>query len=84
MTRPCRRSPTKALDTDIEFAEMFLVDKKKGTVLGWTGADSKSSKWNKVAKTTNEAYTTAAHAVISQATGAFAKLFAANPAAPAP
>ena len=71
---------TKALDTDIEFAEMFLMDTKSGTVLAWNGADSKSKKWSKVAKTTNEAYTTAAHAVLTQATGAFAKLVAANPA----
>lgn len=74
---------TKALDTDLEFAELFLVDTKTGTVLGWTGADSKSKKWNKVAKTTNEAYSTAAGAVLSQTTGAFAKLFAANPASSA-
>lgn len=71
---------TKALDTDIEFAELTLVDTKTGTVLGWTGADSKSKKWLKVAETTNAAYTAAASAVLTQATGAFAKLFAANPA----
>lgn len=71
---------TKALDTDIEFAELYLLDTKTGTVLSLTGADSKSKKWQKVADTTNEAYSTAAHAVLSQATGAFAKLFAANPA----
>ncbi|HET8772548.1 MAG TPA: hypothetical protein VFP80_02105, partial [Thermoanaerobaculia bacterium] len=71
---------TKALDTDIEFAELYLLDTKTGTVLSLTGADSKSKKWQKVAETTNDAYSTAAHAVLSQATGAFAKLFAANPA----
>jgi len=71
---------TKALDTDIEFADLFLVDTKTGTVLGWTGADSKSKKAKKVAETTNEAYSTAADAVLSKTTGAFAKLFAANPA----
>ncbi len=74
-------SMTKALDTDIEFAELQLVDTKSGTVLAWNGADSKSKKWKKVATTTNEAYSTAAGAVLAQATGAFAKLFAANPAA---
>ena len=66
---------TKPLDTDIEFADLRLVDTKTGTVLAWNGADSKSKKWSKVAETTNEAYTTAATAVLSQATGAFAKLF---------
>lgn len=71
-------SLTKALDTDIEFAEMFLVDEKTGTVLGWNSADSKKKKWSKVAKTTNEAYSTAAAAVLTQATGAFAKLFVTN------
>lgn len=71
---------TKALDTDIDFANLYLVDTKTGTVLAWSGADSKSKKQKKVAETTNEAYTTAANAVLSQATGAFAKLFAANPA----
>jgi len=70
---------TKALDTDIEFAEMFVVDTKSGKVLSLTGPDSKSKKQTRVAETTNEAYATAAHAVLSQATGAFAKLFAANP-----
>ena len=72
---------TKALDTDIDFAELSLVDTRTGTVLAWNGADSKSKKWLKVAETTNDAYKTAADAVLSQATGAFAKLFAANPAA---
>jgi len=71
---------TKRLDTDIEFAEMFILDTKTGAVLSLTGADSKSKKQLRVAETTNEAYTAAANAVLSQATGAFAKLFAANPA----
>lgn len=71
---------TKALDTDIEFAELYLLDTKTGAVLSLTGPDHKSKKWQKVADTTNEAYSTAAHAVLSQATGTFAKLFAANPA----
>ncbi len=66
---------TKALDTDIEFAELFAVDEKTGTVLSWSGADHKSKRSKKVAKTTNEAYTAAADAVLTQATGAFAKLF---------
>lgn len=70
---------TKALDTDIDFANLYLIDTKTGTVLAWSGGDSKSKKVMKVAETTNEAYTTAAKAVLSQATGAFAKLFVTNP-----
>jgi hypothetical protein len=66
---------TKALDTDIDFANLYLVDTKTGTVLAWSGGDSKSKKVMKVAETTNEAYTTAAKAVLSQATGTFAQLF---------
>src|SRR5215212_6069439 len=69
-------SLTQALDTDVEFAEMFRVDEKTGTVLSLTGADSKSKKFKNVAETTNEAYAAAAHAVLAQATGTFAKLFA--------
>lgn len=69
---------TKALDTDIEFAELSLVNEKTGEVISFHGADSKRKKWSKVAETTNEAYTTAANAVLTQATGAFAKLFAVN------
>ena len=71
---------TQALDTDVEFANMFRVDEKTGTVLSLTGGDHKSKKFKNVAETTNEAYSAAAHAVLAQATGAFAKLFAANPA----
>jgi hypothetical protein len=70
---------TKAIDTDVEFAELFQVDSKTGTVLSLTGADSKSTNSKNVAETTNEAYSTAARAVLAQATGAFAKLFAATP-----
>lgn len=70
---------TKALDTDVEFANMFRVDTKSGRVLSLTGPDAKSKSFQNVAETTNEAYAAAAHAVLSQATGAFAKLFAANP-----
>ena len=70
----------KTLDTDLEFAEMYVVDTKSGAVLSLNGADSRSKKQTRVAETTNEAYTAAAQAVLSQATGAFAKLFAANPA----
>jgi hypothetical protein len=70
----------KPLDTDLEFAEMYVVDTKSGSVLSLNGADSKNKKQTRVAETTNEAYTAAAQAVLSQATGAFAKLFAANPA----
>ena len=68
----------KALDTDIEFAEMFIVDTKTGAVLGPV-VDNTSKKQKRVAETTNEAYAAAAHAVLSQTTGAFAKLFAENP-----
>lgn len=71
-------SMTKALDTDIEFAELSLVNEKTGEIISFHGADSKRKKWNKVAETTNEAYTTAAGAVLGQATGAFAKLFVVN------
>jgi hypothetical protein len=70
---------TKALDTDIEFAEMFKVDEKTGAVLSLSGPDHKSKRTKNVAKTTNEAYAAAADAVLTQATGAFAKLFATNP-----
>lgn len=69
-------SLTKAIDTDIEFAEMQRVDEKSGRVLSLTGPDSKSKKFVNRATTTNEAYTAAASAVLAQATGAFAKLFA--------
>ena len=70
----------KVLDTDVEFAELYLVKERKGTVLSLSGGDHKSKAKGKVAETTNAAYSTAAHAVLSQATGAFAKLFAQNPA----
>ena len=68
----------KALDTDLEFAEMFIVDTKSGKVLGPV-VDNVSKKQTRVAETTNEAYATAARAVLTQATGAFAKLFVENP-----
>ncbi len=71
---------TRALDTDLEFADMYQVDSKTGTVISLTGGDNKSKKTKNVAETTNEAYSAAADAVLAQATGAFAKLFAANPA----
>jgi hypothetical protein len=71
---------TKVLDTDLQFADMYQVDTKTGTILAWSGADSKSKKTKTVAETTNEAYTAAADAVLSKATGAFAKLFAQFPA----
>jgi hypothetical protein len=73
-------SLTRRLDTDVEFADLFHVDTKTGRVLSLTGADSKSKKFTNVAETTNEAYSAAAQAVLAQATGAFAKLFAANAA----
>jgi hypothetical protein len=73
-------SLTKALDTDVEFADMYRVDTKTGTILSLNGADSKSKSFKNVAETTNEAYSAAAQAVLAQATGAFAKLFAANAA----
>ena len=69
-------SLTKAIDTDIEFADMQRVDEKSGRVLSLTGPDSKSKKFINRATTTNEAYTAAASAVLAQTTGAFAKLFA--------
>jgi hypothetical protein len=70
---------TKPLDTEIDFAELFAVDERSGTILSLTGADSKVKKWKKVAKTTNEAYTAAAEAVLDRATGTFVKLIAMNP-----
>jgi len=73
-------SLTKALDTDVEFADMYHVDTKTGTILSLNGADWRSKKFKNVAETTNEAYAAAAQAVLAQATGAFAKLFAANAA----
>jgi len=73
-------SLTKALDTDIEFADLNRVDTKTGAVLSLTGAGSRSKKFLNVATTTDEAYSTAAAAVLTQTTGAFAKLFAENPA----
>jgi hypothetical protein len=66
----------QVLDTDVEFAEMETVRTERGGVLG---ASSTRTKYS-VAKTTNEAYAAASRAVLSQATGAFAKLFAENPA----
>ncbi len=71
----------QALDTDVEFANMFKLDEKTGTVYSLTGGDHKSKKFKNVAETTNEAYSAAAHAVLGQATGTLAKLFATNPAA---
>lgn len=71
---------TKALDTDIEFADMYKVDEKTGTVYALHGDDSKSKRVKNVAETNNEAYAEAASAVLTQATGTFAKLLAANPA----
>jgi len=68
-----------AIDTDVEFAEMSQVDSRTGTVLGWNGPDSKSKSSKNVAETTNDAYATAAAAVLGQATGTFAKLFTQNP-----
>jgi len=73
----------QAIDTDVEFAEMFQVDSRTGTVLSWAGPDSKSKSSKNVAETTNEAYASAANAVLAQATGTFAKLFAQNPVATA-
>lgn len=70
-------SLTHPIDTDVEFAELYHVDSKTGTIYSLTGADSKSKSWKNVAETTNDAYSTAASAVLAQTTGAFAKLFAA-------
>ena len=69
----------QAIDTDVEFAEMFQVDSRTGTVLGWSGPDSKSKSAKNVAETTNDAYSAAAGAVLAQATGTFARLFVQNP-----
>lgn len=69
---------TKALDTDVEFAELFAVDAKTGKILSLTGGDHVRKKSKKVAETTNEAYSAAAQAVLAQATGAFGKLFVVN------
>ncbi|HEX8151555.1 MAG TPA: hypothetical protein VF698_00455 [Thermoanaerobaculia bacterium] len=66
---------THPIDTDVEFADMYKVDSKSGRVLSLTGPDSKSKSSKNVAETNNEAYAAAAHAVLAQATGAFAKLF---------
>ncbi|HET7437548.1 MAG TPA: hypothetical protein VFN10_22780 [Thermoanaerobaculia bacterium] len=73
-------SLTKTIDTDVEFAELSQVDTKTGKVLSLNGADSTSKRVKNVAETTNDAYTAAASAVLGQTTGAFAKLFAQNPA----
>jgi hypothetical protein len=70
----------QVIDTDVEFAQMYQVDSRTGAVLGWNGPDSKSKSWKNVAETTNDAYSTAARAVLAQATGTFAKLFVSNPA----
>lgn len=70
---------TQVLDTDAEFAEMYRLDEKTGTIYALTGGDSTSKKFINVAETNNAAYTAAAEAVLTQATGAFAKLFVANP-----
>lgn len=70
---------TKPIDTELEFAGLYRVDTRTGTVLSFTGADSKSKTTKNVAETTNEAYAAAAQAVLAQATGAFAKLLAAHP-----
>jgi hypothetical protein len=71
---------TKHLDTDLEFAEMFDAGSDRAKVLSLTGPDHKRAKSWKVAETNNQTYAAAADAVLKQATGAFAKLFAANPA----
>lgn len=69
----------KAIDTDVEFAEMFQVNEKNGDILSLTdNMDVRRRGWKNVADTTNEAYTAAANAVLAQATGAFARLFEQN------
>lgn len=75
---------TGTLDTDIEFATLVEAPKEAGEGLtnairfiGGLGASKKSVK---KAVTTNAAYRTAAEAVLTQATGTFAKLFAQHPA----
>jgi hypothetical protein len=69
----------QALDTDVEFANMYRLDEKTGTVYSLTGGDHTSKKFKNVAETTNEAYSAAASAVLAQATGTFARLMAATP-----
>ncbi len=71
------------IDTEAEFADLQKVeDNDKGSVMTLFGALGANSKQNvSVAKTNNAAYSQVAHAVLKQATGAFAKLFAAYPAA---
>ena len=70
----------KRLDTDAEFADMQKVeDNNKGSVLSLFGAlGAKSKQSVHLAKTTNATYSNAANAVLTQATGTFAKLFASN------
>ena len=74
---------THRIDTDAEFADLQKVEENnKGTVMSLFGAlGAKSSQSVSVAKTNNAAYSQVAHAVLKQATGAFAKLFAAYPVA---
>lgn len=71
---------TRRLDTDAQFADLQkLEENDKGTVLsllGALGANSRQSVHR--AKTTNAAYANVANAVLTQATGTFAKLFAVH------
>lgn len=75
---------TGTLDTDIEFATLVEAPKEEGQGLAnairFIGGLGPSNKTVKKAVTTNAAYRTAAEAVLTQATGTFAKLFAQHPA----
>ena len=75
---------TGTLDTDIEFATLVEAPKEKSegltSAIRFIGGLGPSNKSVKKAVTTNAAYRTAAEAVLTQATGTFAKLFAQHPA----
>lgn len=75
---------TGTLDTDIEFATLIEAPKEKNegltNAIRFIGGLGPSNKSVKKAVTTNAAYSTAAEAVLTQATGTFAKLFAQHPA----
>lgn len=76
---------TQALDTDVEFAALVDATPEESTgsklgsaLLSLSGINSKKTVVE--ARTSNDAYRLAAEAVLGQATGTFAKLFAQHPA----
>lgn len=75
---------TGRLDTDIEFASLVEVPKDASqgltNAIRFIGGLGPSNKSVRKAVTTNVAYQAAAEAVLTQATGTFAKLFALYPA----